>query len=78
MTRVSYEQSLAPERGIEAGQHLVEGVRQPAQLVVRTTQVDALVERVGRQLLGGMGDLGNRAKGLLRQQITAQRTDDND
>ena len=72
MTGVGHEQSLAAEGGVEAGQHLVEGVRQPAQLVVRTTQVDALVERVGRQLLGGMGDLGDRAKGLLGQQITAR------
>ncbi len=75
---VGHEQPLAVERSVEAGEHLVEGVRELAQLVVRAAEVDALVERLGGQCARGLGQLGDRAQRLLGEDVAADRPDDDD
>ena len=44
--RVGHEAPLARERGLQAGEHSVEGLGQLAQLVVRAVEVDAAIERL--------------------------------
>ena len=78
MAGVGNEQPLAVEGCVEAAEHLVKGVGQFTQLVVRTAQIDALVEGLGRQRSGGLGEPGDGTKRLLGQQVAAGRANDDD
>ena len=78
MAGVGDEQPLAVEGGIQAAEHLVEGVGEFAQFVVRPTEVDALVQVVGRQLLRRLGEPRDGTQGLLGEQVSADRADHHD
>jgi hypothetical protein len=56
--------ALGVEGGVQAREHLVEGVGQLLELVVGAVQGDALVQGALRQALGGGGDALQRAQHL--------------
>ncbi len=62
MRRVGHESSLADEREIEPVQHVVERVRQLFEFVVRSVEVDPLIEMFLRGASRGAGDLVQRVQ----------------
>ncbi|WXF91703.1 hypothetical protein WDV91_02780 [Curtobacterium flaccumfaciens pv. flaccumfaciens] len=54
--RLGDEPALALERGLQAGQQVVDGAREPPELVVGTVQRDALVQVRRRDAVRGRGD----------------------
>ena len=71
--RVGGEPSLALERAVEAGEHLVEGGGHGVKLVPRAGEADALFQVVAvGDALGGQYNPGNRAECAARDEIAAQ------
>ena len=73
MGGVAGEAALAGKGIVDAGQHGVEGARQPAQLVVRQVEMEPRAEIAGADAAGERGDGGHGSEGAAGEDVAAGR-----
>ena len=69
VTRVGHEPALGVEGGLEPAEHVVEGVGESLELVLRSGQVDPCIEALHGQALRGGGDLLQRTQHAPGDQV---------